>query len=119
MVKDALSQFWGGPKLSRSPLLGMHIVRDRLAEHDGVPAKALRAVLQEAIERLKPAGERSMTAGEWTVYNILDLRFIQDLRIRDAARRLAMSESDFYRKQRVAIEQVATALAAMERAREG
>jgi predicted DNA-binding protein (UPF0251 family) len=119
MVKDALSQFWGGPKLSRSPLLGMHIVRDRLAEHDGVPVKALRAVFQEAIERLRPAGERSMTAGEWMVYNILDLRFIQDLRIRDAARRLAISESDFYRKQRVAIEQVAATLAAMERASEG
>jgi len=97
----------------------MHIVRDRLAEHDGVPVKALRAVFQEAIERLRPAGERSMTASEWTVYNILDLRFVQDLRIRDAARRLALSESDFYRKQRVAIEQVAATLSAMERASEG
>ena len=118
MVKDALSQFWGGPKLSQSSLLGLRVVRDRLAEYGGVPAKAVRAVLQEAIERLKPAGERSMTAGEWMVYNILDLKFVQGLRIRDVARRLAMSESDFYRKQRVAIEQVATTLAAMERASE-
>lgn len=117
MVKDALSQFWGGPKLSQSPLLGLRITRNKLAEY-GVPAKALRAVLQEAIERLRPAGERSMTANEWMIYNILDLKFVQGLRIRDAARRLAMSESDFYRKQRIAIEQVAATLAAMERASE-
>ena len=115
VVKDALSQFWGGPKLSQSPLLGLRVVRERLDEAGGVPAQAVRAALQEAIERLKPSGERSMTASEWIVYNILDLKFVQGLRIRDVARKLAMSESDFYRKQRVAVEQVAETLAAMER----
>jgi hypothetical protein len=114
LVRDALSQFWGGPKLSQSPLLGLRIVRDRLKKHDQVPAKAVRAVLQEAIERLKPSGERSLTASEWMVYNILDLKYVQGQRIRDIAQRMAMSESDFYRKQRVAIEQVAETLRQME-----
>ncbi len=117
MVKDALGHLWGGPRLSRSSLLHMGIVRDGLAEHDGVAAKAVRSVLQEAIERLKPAGQRSMTASEWMVYNILDLRFVERLRIREIAQRLAMSESDFYRKQRIAIEQVAQTLRQMELAR--
>ncbi len=116
VVKDALSQFWGGPKLSQSPLRRMQIVRDRLGENDNVPAKAVRAVLQESIARLKPEGTRSMTSNEWVVYNILDLKFLQGERIRDISRRLAMSESDFYRKQRIAIEQVAEVLAGMERA---
>lgn len=115
IVKDALSQFWGGPKLSQSPLLRMKIVAERLAENDNVPAKAVRAVLQEAIERLKPEGERSMLAAEWMIYNILDLRFVRGQRIRDVARSLAMSESDFYRKQRIAIEQLAETIAEMER----
>jgi len=35
--------------------------------------------------------------------------------VREVARRLAMSESDLYRKQRVALEEVAQALAEMER----
>ena len=35
--------------------------------------------------------------------------------VRDIALRLAMSESDLYRKQRVAIEEVARVLAEMER----
>ncbi|MCD6520381.1 MAG: hypothetical protein J7M05_10720 [Anaerolineae bacterium] len=116
IVRDALSQFWGGPKLSRSPLLRMNIVRERLPENDDVPVKALRSVLREAIERLRPEGERSMTSHEWVMYNILDLKFIQGEKIRDIAKRLAMSESDFYRKQRVAIEQVAETLIQMERA---
>jgi len=117
-VKDALGHLWGGPRLSRSPLLRMGIVRDELPRHDGVPTKAVRSVLQEAIERLKPAGERSMTASEWVVYNILDLRFVERLRIREITQRLAMSESDFYRKQRIAIEQVADTLVQMELVRD-
>ncbi len=113
-VRDALGQYWGGPKMTESPLLRLRIVRERLAESDNVPAKAVRATLQEAIDRLKPHGERSMTSNDWLMYNILDLKFVQGERIRDITRQLAMSESDFYRKQRIAIEQVASMLAQME-----
>ncbi len=114
MVRDALSHYWGGPKLSRSPLLRLKIVQKAMAESDRVPSKALRAVLREAIERLRPDSEPSLTASEWVVYNILSLRYLRGERIRDIASRLAMSESDFYRKQRIAIEEVAKTLAAME-----
>jgi len=118
IVKDALGQFWGGPRLSQSPLRRMQIVRDRLGKNDNVPAKAVRSVLQESIAKLKPEGTRSMTSNEWVVYNILDLKFVRGEKIRDIAQRLAVSESDFYRKQRIAIEQVAEVLAEMERAHE-
>jgi hypothetical protein len=43
------------------------------------------------------------------------MRFIQGRKVRDVALRLAMSESDLYRKQRVAIETLAGAIAEMER----
>lgn len=118
LVKEALGQLWGGPRLSQSPLLRLHVVQSQLPASDNVPTKALRAVLQEAIARLKPSGERSMTASAWVVYNILELKYLQRLRIRDIVRRLAMSESDYYRKQRIAIEQVAETVAHMERAAE-
>jgi len=118
MVRDALGQLWGGPKLSQSPLQRMAIVRDQLAAHDNVPVKAIRSVLHEAVKRQKPNGERSLTATEWVMYNILDLRFVERQRIRDIVGRLAMSESDFYRKQRVAIEQVANTLVQMEQEHE-
>jgi hypothetical protein len=114
-VKEALAHFWGGPRLSQSSLRRMRAVQRAMPENDNVPAKAVRAVLLQAIERLKPEGPRSMTSAEWLIYNILDLRFVQGNRIRDIVARLAVSESDFYRKQRVAIEQVAETLAQMER----
>jgi hypothetical protein len=113
-VKDALSHYWGGPKLTESPLLGLRIVRDEIQEQGGNPAHALRIVLNEAIERLRPEGERQMTTTEWILYNILELKFIRGLKVRDIAGRLAMSESDLYRKQRVAIAEVAKALADLE-----
>ena len=114
-VKEALDHYWGGPKLTRSPLLKLAIVEDALRENDHVPAKALRSVLRKAIETLRPEGQRSLTAREWILYNILEMRFIQGRQIKEIIARLAMSESDFYRKQRVAIEEVAKTLANMER----
>ena len=113
-VKEALAHYWGGPKLTRSPLLQLQIEREALQEDGGNPAKALRRVLDLAIERLRPEGARQMTASDWVLYNILELKFIQGKRVREVAEQLAMSESDLYRKQRVAIEEVARALATME-----
>lgn len=112
-VREALSQYWGGPKLTNSPLLRLKVVERALAEHDGNAANALRAVLRDATERLKPEGQRKFT-GEWLLYNILELKFMQGRRVREVAMRLALSEADLYRKQRVAIEQVARAIADME-----
>ncbi len=113
-VRDALSHYWGGPKLTSSPLLNLRIVKRALEEHDGNPVKALRSILGRAIEALKPDGKRQMTTAGWILYNILELKFIQGLRVRDIAMRLAISESDLYRKQRVAIEEVAKTIADME-----
>jgi hypothetical protein len=114
-VRDALSHYWGGPKLTTSPLLALQVVTRAVGEHDGSVVKGLRAVLEQAIERQRPEGQREMTAPEWILYNILELKFLQGRQVREIARRLAMSESDLYRKQRVAIEAVARALAEMER----
>jgi len=114
-TRDALSHYWGGPKLTTSPLLSLHVVERSTREHGGNPIQGLRAVLGQAIERLRPDGQRQMTTPEWLLYNILELKFVQGRRVREVARRLAMSESDLYRKQRVAIEAVAHMLAEMER----
>jgi GAF domain-containing protein len=116
MVRDALTHYWGGPKLTESPLLRLEVVRREMEESDNNAVSALRSVLMRAIEQQRPEGQRNLTTGEWILYNILDLKFIQGRRVRDVARRLAMSESDLYRKQRVAIENVARAVAEMERA---
>jgi hypothetical protein len=113
-VKDALLHFWGGPKLTKSPLLKLKIVQDAINAHGGNYSNALREILKNAIDQLKPEGERRFT-GEWILYNILELKFMEGKKVRDIAAKLAMSEADLYRKQKVAIEAVAKVIVVMER----
>jgi hypothetical protein len=42
------------------------------------------------------------------------MKFIEGRKVRDVAARLAMSEADLYRKQRVAVEAVAKTILEME-----
>ncbi len=114
-VKDALTHFWGGPKLTESPLLELQIVQDAIEAGDS-PPNALRNILKQAIEEVRPPGERRFTA-EWILYNILEMKFMEGRKVRDIALRLAVSEADFYRKQRVAIEEVARVVVNMEKQR--
>lgn len=114
-VQDALKHYWGGPKLTTSPLMSLQVVERATREQDGNPMRGLRSVLREAIERLRPEGEQKMTAPAWLLFNILDLKFLQGRKVREVAQRLAMSESNLYRKQRVAIKAAAQMLAEMER----
>ncbi len=113
-IHDALAHYWGGPRLTENPLLNWQIVQRAAADLDGNSIKGLRAVLAEAIEQLRPDGERKLTAPEWLLYNILEMKFLRGQKVRAVAMRLALSESDFYRKQRVAIENLAAILLAME-----
>jgi hypothetical protein len=62
---------------------------------------------------VRPEGERRFTA-EWILFNILELKFMEGRKVREVAMRLAMSEADLYRKQRVAINAVAEAIIEME-----
>lgn len=113
-VKDALTHYWGGPKLTESPLINLQIVQKEIDDHEDNPTNALRAILRRAIEQIRPEGERRFTA-EWILYNIIEMKFFEGRKVREIAGRLAMSEADLYRKQRVAIEAVAKAIAEMER----
>ena len=112
-VKEALTHYWGGPKLTDSPLLRLRVVQRLLDGQDESQANAVRTVLRQAIEQVKPEGERRFT-GEWILYNILEMKFMEGKKVREVARRLAMSDADLYRKQRVAIESVAKVILKME-----
>ena len=118
-VKDALDHYWGGPKLTESPLLQLHIVQNSLDEYEGNPVRALRGQIAHAIETLKPEGKRSLTAPEWLLYNILEFKVLQGMKVREIALRLAMSEPNLYRKQRIAIQELSRTLATMEEQSQG
>jgi hypothetical protein len=113
-VKDALTHYWGGPKLSNSPLMKLRVVQTLVNDYDGNASNALRALLRQAVDQVKPVGDRRFTS-EWILYNILEMKFIEGRKVREVAGRLAMSEADLYRKQRVAVEAVAHAILEMEK----
>jgi hypothetical protein len=112
-VKDALTHYWGGPKLTNSPLMRLQIVKAFMDNYEGNTSNALRALLRQAVDQVKPNGDRKFTS-EWILYNILEMKFIEGRKVREVAGRLAMSEADLYRKQRVAVEAVARAILEME-----
>ncbi len=113
-VKDALTHFWGGPKLTDNPLLDLQVVQETAGNTEGNKANALRSILRDAINQVKPEGERRFTA-EWILYNILEMKFLEGRKVREIAIKLSMSEADLYRKQRVAIETVANKIIEMEK----
>jgi hypothetical protein len=92
----------------------LNIVQDTAhGDFDGNFPNALRAVLRRAVDNVRPEGERRFTT-EWMLYNILEMKFIEGRKVREVAGRLAMSEADLYRKQRVAVEAVAHSMMEME-----
>lgn len=114
MVRNALRDYWGGPKLMESELLHLGVVDEAALQEDGNRVNALRRVLVQAIEGLRPEGQQNFTRTEWILYNILEMRFLQGKKVRDVALRLAMSQADFYRKQKTAIEEVARIISDLE-----
>ena len=81
-VKDALTHYWGGPKLTENPLMDLSIVQRAMLEHQDSPTNALRAILRQAIEHIRPEGERRFNA-EWILYNILDMKFMEGRKVRE------------------------------------
>ena len=117
-VKDALTHYWGGPKLTNNPLMNLKVVESASEANEGNRVNALRSIIKEAIEKIRPEGERKFTS-DWLLYNILDLKFLQGKKVREVARKLSVSEADLYRKQKVALESVAQVIADMELDRTG
>ncbi|MHB8626636.1 MAG: hypothetical protein ACYDBJ_05355 [Aggregatilineales bacterium] len=113
LIHEALRDYWGGPGLTESRLLALNVVKRALAQNDDNQARAIRAVLSQAIESLRPEGPPRKTA-DWTLYNVLNMRFVQGRKASEVAESLAMSEASIYRKQGTAIAQVAARVEAME-----
>ena len=113
-VKDALDHLWGGPKLSQSPMLQLKIVEEKASQANETSVNALREILRTAIQHLKPEGERQFT-NEWILYNLLELKYLSGWKVKDIARKLALSEADLYRKQRIAINAVSQEIIDMEK----
>jgi hypothetical protein len=112
-VKDALSQIWGGPRLLENPILLLSSIQKKIKEDNASPLNAVRDLLRQAIGNLKPSGERQFT-NEWLLYNLMELKFLEGWKVKDISQKLALSEADLYRKQRMAITAIARQIIAIE-----
>lgn len=113
-VKEALTHYWGGPRLTENPLLQLQVVQKNIVEGKENPANALRAVLKDAIERLRPEGDRKYT-NEWILYNLLVMKYLEAKKVKEIANKLSISEADLFRKQKVAITETGKIILEMEK----
>lgn len=85
-VRRALSQMEDLTKLAVNPLIDLPIVQAQLAQEDEASstlarAQALKAILEEAIQRLKPVGASDFeTTAAWRHYNALYFPYVAGLK---------------------------------------
>jgi hypothetical protein len=115
LVEGALRHLNDLPALSQHPLLQE---LPGLAESSATPlerASALRSVLEQAIERLRPAGARpspgSSAIGGWLHYLVLREAYVDGRPNKQIMQRYAVSEGTFHRARRRAIDAVASDVA--------
>jgi hypothetical protein len=142
LVRRAISSLKSPPQLAKSPLLTLEIVEQRLAQAGQADnrlnrASALREILVEQIDTLRPTSDETVKVGEaWRFYNVLHYPYVRELSRKGAlaeARRLSedrrrngqrqpgefeqvllwladVDEDTFYKWQRKASDTIATML---------
>ncbi|MBV9327423.1 MAG: hypothetical protein JO352_27085 [Chloroflexi bacterium] len=119
MVEGALRHLNDLPALSQHPLLQeLPWLSDGTPLTTGTPlerASALRNVLEQAIERLRPAGARpspgTSVVGGWLHYLVLKEAYVDGRPNKQIMQRYAVSEGTFHRARRRAIDAVASDVA--------
>ncbi|MEJ2207441.1 MAG: NB-ARC domain-containing protein [Anaerolineae bacterium] len=119
-VKEALRRYHDLAYLGHCPLAGWHMVRRRLADNNrtdlaapaGDPGRAVQALLDEAVEALRPTLPESSRAPEWRHYHLLDRTFRQGQAPKEIYGRsgLGLSRSHYYRELDAAVQAVADLL---------
>ena len=104
-LRDALGHLHDAGQLRRSPLAALFGVANRF---DTSPA--LRSILTDAIESLKPAPDSPAQSRGWRIYDSLICCYVQQLSQRVAADQLGLSPRQLRREQHAALEDLADRL---------
>jgi hypothetical protein len=119
VVENALRNLFDYAYLADTPLAEMELVRQRTTGEKKTHlerGKTVQAVILEALEQMRPAGEvpRDPPPREWYSYIILYDAYFKEVQNRDIMSRLYISEGTFNRTRRAAISSLARALVEME-----
>jgi len=120
-VRRALVAWHDLPALGQHPFAGLAVVtgyrlRQGLPDNPRGRGLALRGVLREAIERLKPSSPYSPTAEDWRHYNILYEQYIDRRTTASVAESMGITQRTYFREQGKALEQLCSFLWEMEEA---
>jgi len=118
-VEEALRNLFDYAHLADCPLAEMQLVRKELAGGQNTHlerGKTVYALMVEALEHLRPAGEipPEPLPREWYPYVILHDAYLDNIPNRDIMSKLYISEGSFNRTRRGAIRTLARELAEME-----
>ncbi len=113
----ALSYDWPADleALAESPLAALPIASAKLSDHDTadtetweyVKAEALKTILLETIDTLKPPFPKDLNDDDWLYYLILKGAFVEDKHWKQLHIDLLLSQAGYYRKRRGAIAKLA------------
>lgn len=106
-VKSALHNFYDPVHLQNHPLAGLLGLQRDPGETRG---EALRKLLRETIELLKPKASIAAGRSEWFGYRVLWLRYVRSLSQAETCQELSISEASFFRRQREALDAVVSIL---------
>jgi CheY-like chemotaxis protein len=107
LVRDALARLYDTVHLQTHPLIDLLGLQ---SPPWGTAAEALRSLLREAIESLKPPTSVPADRPEWLGYSILCLRFVRLLGESQACQELNVSVATLYRRQRDALDALVSVL---------
>ena len=109
LIKDGLNNLFDFAVLETHPLLSNGITIP--SNFSGNKGEFLKKVLLEAIENLKPVEKiYDINVPEWRVYIVLIKRYVEGMNSFDVAKLLAMSDRQYRRYQKKAIQSVAIIL---------
>jgi CheY-like chemotaxis protein len=106
-VKDALEKLYDPVHLQVHPLTDILVLRQMPGESCG---EALRKLLWETVDSLKPSVSVTPHRPEWLSYRLLWLYYIQAMDREAIQRDLGLAERTFYRRLQEAVDAVASVL---------
>lgn len=96
-VRDALNHLYDSPYLLKHPLATYLLDSD--TRRSAEASQALRRVILEAIQSLRPGPGVPALSPDWRIYRILELRYLEGFSPQETMQELAIGRSQFFRDQ--------------------